>query len=160
MRMSDLLSGTKLRMTTLNKPLMPTEKDVLMARESQRQIGCMKFGRKESIGMQIEGKLISVPVSVARLLIQALSRMAEGKALAMIPLDEEVSPQDAAELLNVSRPFAAKLFDEGAFPSRKVGTHRRALTSDVLAYKQREKEARLKVLDELAAEGQHLHMGH
>jgi len=119
MRMSDLLSGTKLRMTTLNKPLMPTEKDVLMARESQRQIGCMKFGRKESIGMQIEGKLISVPVSVARLLIQALSRMAEGKALAMIPLDEEVSPQDAAELLSASRPFAAKFLMKARSPASR-----------------------------------------
>ena len=147
-------------MHTLSETLVPSEKEVMMARESRRQIGSMKFGRKESVGMQIEGKQVSVPVGAARLLIPAISNMAEGKALAMIPLEDEVSPQEAAELLNVSRPFAAKLFDEGAFPSRKVGTHRRALTMDVLAYKQREKEARLKVLDDLAAEGQRLNMGY
>ena len=73
---------------------------------------------------------------------------------------EEVSPQEAAEILKVSRPYAAKLFDDGAIPSRRVGTHRRALTADVLAYKQREKEARLAVLDELAAEGLRLKMGY
>ena len=74
-------------------------------------------------------------------------------------LAEEISFQEAAEILKVSRPCAAKLFDEGAIPSRCVGTHRLALTSDVMAYKQREKAARLKVLDELAAEGQRLNMG-
>jgi excisionase family DNA binding protein len=95
-----------------------------------------------------------------RMMIAAVARLAEGKAVAMMPVEDEVSPQEAAEILKVSRPYAAKLFDEGAIPSRRVGTHRRALTSDVLAYKQREKAARLKVLDELAAEGQRLNMGY
>jgi excisionase family DNA binding protein len=160
LQMCDRMTQRKVNMLIPNEPLVPTEKDVLMAQESQRQIGRMKFGRKASVGMQIEGKLVSVPVGLARLLIEALGRMAEGKSIAMIPLEHEVFPQDAAELLNVSRPYAAKLFDEGAIPSRRVGTHRRALTSDVLAYKQREKEARLKVLDELVTQGQSLNMGY
>lgn len=147
-------------MPTLLEPHVPTKKEVLMARESRRQIGSLKFGKKDSIGLQIEGKQVSIPVGVFRLLMQAISGMAEGKAVAMVPVEEEVSPQEAAELLNVSRPYAAKLFDEGAIPSRRVGTHRRALTKDVLAYKQREKEARIKVLDELVAESQRLNLGY
>ena len=146
-------------MSHFSEPIVPTAKDVLIAQESQRQIGGMKFGRKESVGLQIEGCQVSIPVAAARLLIQALSRFAEGKSIAMIPLEDEVSPQEAAELLNVSRPYAAKLFDEGAIPSRRVGTHRRALTGDVLAYREREREARLRALDELAAEGQRLDLG-
>ncbi len=67
--------------------------------------------------------------------------------------------QKAAEILKVSRPYAAKLFDERAIPRRCEGTHLRALTADVLARKQREKKARLAVLDELAAEGQRLKLG-
>jgi hypothetical protein len=63
-------------------------------------------------------------------------------------------------MLQVSRSYAAKLFDERAIPSRRVGTYLRALTADVLAYKQREEEARLAVLDELAAEGQKLKLGY
>ncbi len=147
-------------MNALTHPLVPTKKDMLVAQESRRQIGGMKFGRRESVGLQIEGKDFSVPVGLARMMIEALAQLAEGKAVAMMPVEEEISPQEAAEILKVSRPYAAKLFDEGAIPSRRVGTHRRALTSDVLAYKQREKEARLKVLDELAAEGQRLNMGY
>lgn len=160
MQICAIMKQRKVHMLTINEPLIPTEKEVRMARESQRQMGSLRFEKSDSIGMQIEGTSVSIPVGAFRLLIEAISGMAEGKAIAVIPVDEEVSPQEAAELLNVSRPFAAKLFDEGAIPSRKVGTHRRALTKDVLAYRQREKDARLKVLDELAVEAQRLNMGY
>jgi excisionase family DNA binding protein len=95
-----------------------------------------------------------------RMMIAAVARLADGEEVAMMPVEEEVSPQEAAEILEVSRPYAAKVFDQGAFPSRRVGTHRRALTADVLAYKQRGKEVRLAVLDELGAEGQRYKMGY
>lgn len=147
-------------MSALSETLVPTERDVIVAKESQRQIGGLKFGKKESVAVRIEGKEVSVPSAFMRMMIGALAQVAEGKAVAIMPVEEEVSPQEAAEILKVSRPYAAKLFDEGAIPSRRVGTHRRALTADVLAYKQREKEARLAVLDELAAEGQRLKMGY
>ncbi len=147
-------------MSALSEALVPTERDVIVAKESQRQIGGMKFGKRESVAVRIEGKEVSMPSAFMRMMIGALAQVAEGKAVAIMPVEEEVSPQEAAEILKVSRPYAAKLFDEGAIPSRRVGTHRRALTADVLAYKQREKEARLAVLDELAAEGQRLKMGY
>ncbi|MBK8094850.1 MAG: helix-turn-helix domain-containing protein [Verrucomicrobiaceae bacterium] len=147
-------------MPALSEALVPTERDVIVAKESQRQMGGMKFGRKESVAVQIDGKEVAVPVGMMQMMIAAVARLAEGKAVAMMPVEEEISPQEAAEILKVSRPYAAKLFDEGAIPSRRVGTHRRALSADVLAYKQREKEARLAVLDELAAEGQRLKMGY
>lgn len=59
----------------------------------------------------------------------------------------------------VSRPFMVKLLDTKALPSRKVGVQRRVKIQDVLAYKAREKAARIKVLQELAAEGQRLNLG-
>lgn len=74
-----------------------------------------------------------------RMMIATVTRLSEGKAVAMMPMEQEVSPQEAAEILRVSRPYAAKLFDEGAIPSRRVGTHRRALTADVLAHQQRDR---------------------
>ena len=147
-------------MLTLDKSLIPNQQDVLMAQETHRQLGGISLGQKDSLRMQIEGKMVAIPMAAARLLLDAISRMAEGKSMAVIGLEDEISPQEAAELLNVSRPFAAKLFDEGVFPSRKVGTHRRALASDVMAYKEREKLARLKALDELAAQSQRLNLGY
>lgn len=143
-------------MINLNEP--PTETEIRQAKELALQLG--DPGADDPVDMEIGGKSISISMKVVRPLIEVLGKMAEGKSVAIFALDDEVSPQEAAKLLNVSRPFATRLFDEGAIPSRKVGTHRRALVSDVLTYKQREKEARLKVLDELAAEGQRLNMGY
>ena len=74
--------------------------------------------------MQIDGKEVALPVGVMRMMIAAVARLAEGKAVAMMPVEDEVSPQDAAEILKVSRPYAAKLFDEGAIPSRRSPTSR------------------------------------
>lgn len=147
-------------MLTLDKSLIPNQRDVLLAKETHRQLGGVSLGQKESVWMQIEGKMVAIPVAAARLMLDIISRMADGKSMAVIGLDDEVSPQEVAEMLHVSRPFASKLFDEGAFPSRKVGTHRRALASDVLAYKESEKLARLKALDELAAQSQRLNLGY
>jgi excisionase family DNA binding protein len=142
------------------RSLIPTQRDVLVAKESRRLMKAGRLGRRSAGAVLVNGKSVAIPAGVMRLMESAIAHFAEGKAVAIVPLDEEISPQEAARLLNVSRPYAAKLFDEGAIPSRRVGTHRRALTGDVLAYKQREKEARLRALDQLAAEGQRLKLGY
>lgn len=147
-------------MLTINKPVVPSEQDMKLAQESQRQLGGVEFAKNEPMTLQIDGKSIAVPAGIAAVMKELIRRMAEGKAVAVVPLEEEISPQEAAELLGVSRPYAAKLFDQGAIPSRRVGTHRRALIGDVLAYRQREKEARLRALDELSEESQRLGMGY
>lgn len=146
-------------MKTLSTAPHISQADRIMAKKSSLLFKKMKFGKTNATGMKINGETVPFPKAAYRLFMGALDNIAKGQPVAVVSLDEEVSTQEAAELLNVSRPYVAKLFDEGAIPSRKVGTHRRALTSDVLAYKQREKEARLKVLDELAAEGQRLNLG-
>ena len=74
-------------------------------------------------------------------------------------MEHEIGTQEAAEMLKVSRPFMVKLLDSKALPSRKVGVQRRIKMQDILAYKEREKAARIKVLQELAAEGQRLNLG-
>jgi len=104
-----------------------------------------------------------LPEATLRLVAEAVENLAEGRSVTLVTGDEgedEISPQEAATILGVSRPFASRLFDEGAIPCRRVGTHRRALRSDVVAYREREKEARKRVLDELAAEGQRLNLGY
>jgi excisionase family DNA binding protein len=95
-----------------------------------------------------------------RLLAEALRQVAMGKGVVVLPLDAEISTQQAADILNVSRPYLVGLLEENEIPFRRVGSRRRVRLLDVLNYKRRNDEERMKVLDELAAQAQELNMGY
>jgi len=76
-----------------------------------------------------------LPPSVARLLMDILKQTAAGNAVALVPVETEVTTQQAADLLNVSRPFVVGLVENGTLPAHMVGKHRRLSLRDVLAYK-------------------------
>jgi len=79
-----------------------------------------------------EGQEITLPDSILRLVYEALSSAATGKRLRLVEEDEEVSPEKAAEFLQVSRPHLVKLLDGGEIPFHYVGTHRRITMSDLI----------------------------
>jgi len=96
-----------------------------------------------------DGKEISLPDAVYSIMRQAVHLMASGQAVSLVPLERELTSQQAADILNVSRPFLIKLLDQGEIPYIKVGSHRRIQFQDLMAYKQQRGLKRRQSLQEL-----------
>ncbi len=101
--------------------------------------------------LSIDGEEVVVPQSVLQLLGGALATLANGEGFTLLPAHAELTTQQAAELLNVSRPFVIRLLDEGKIEHRLVGTHRRIKTFSLLAYLREDDAQRHAAADELSA---------
>ncbi len=84
----------------------------------------------------------------------------EGNPISLISIHEELKTQEAAELLNVSRPYLVSLLEGGELPYRKVGTEYDVPAKDIISYKTKIDKARLKALEELSGQAQDLNMGY
>jgi excisionase family DNA binding protein len=90
-----------------------------------------------------------LPKPIARDVVTLLEAYADGRTLVMAAADEEVGAQEAASILNLSRPTVVKFLDEGRIPSRRPGKHRRVRMSDLIAFRARLEQDRAAALDEL-----------
>jgi len=144
--------------------IIPSHKDSRLAKESGRVLSDYIKSTKEPIFQLLKkGKTsgsILIPAYALRLLLVILSQMAKGNAVTIIPVHGELTTQEAADLLNVSRPFLVNLLEEKKIPFRRVGSRRRVLAKDVLHYKEETDKKRLAVLDELAKDAQKHNMGY
>lgn len=141
-------------------PVAPTEHDSRLARESSRRLS--PYAKKD-LRVRVtdgDGPDIELPAAAVQLLVHLLTQMAEGNAITLMPIHAELTTQQAADVLNVSRPFLVDQLENGLIPFRKVGSHRRLRLKDVLAYKQSMDRNRRQALDELAAQAQELNMGY
>lgn len=95
------------------------------------------------------GHELPLPHSVYRVLEQVVHEMARGNAVRVLPVKAELFTQQAADLLNVSRPHLVKLLERGEIPYHRAGSHRRVVLEDLLVYKKRRDQERLEDLDEI-----------
>jgi excisionase family DNA binding protein len=96
-----------------------------------------------------DGDEIEIPLSVFQILRRVIDHMMHGRAISIVPVNKELSTQEAADILNVSRPFLVNQLEAGAIPFIKVGTHRRIRFIDLMEYKKRRDEARRRGLAEI-----------
>ncbi|WP_440905556.1 helix-turn-helix domain-containing protein [Catenovulum sp. SX2] len=142
---------------------LPTSDEIDVAKRSSRTLA--KYASVDRVQMSISGSngesdQFVLPGHVMQILLDVLSEMSNGNAISLIPHNQEVSTQEAANILNVSRPFLIKLLEGGNIPFHKIGTHRRVKLQDILTYKQQIDEKRNHVLDELSELSQSEGMGY
>jgi excisionase family DNA binding protein len=142
----------------------PNVTEATLARETSHRLATL-LGEQATYQIQFvdndqRSEPLTIPAAAMQLLAEALAEMANGHSVTLLPVQTELSTQQAADMLNVSRPYLIGLLEKGELPFHKVGTHRRLRLQDVLLYKQQVFAARLTVLDELAAEAQKLNMGY
>lgn len=149
--------------TSSNVVQLPTDQEVEEAKVSSRTLS--KYADADRVQLSIKGSNnesdeLILPGHALQLLLDVLSEMSRGNAISIMPIHAELSTQEAANILNVSRPFLVGLLENKQIPFHKVGTHRRVFAKDVIEYKQRIDADRVAALDKLAEESQKLGMGY
>ncbi|CAI2799254.1 MULTISPECIES: helix-turn-helix domain-containing protein [Pseudomonas] len=149
----------------LPKTILPLEKEVEAAVQGQRELASLLSTKFETQRIDIFDKedkphTLVLPTSALRLLVDILGELAIGNAVKVVPVHAELTSQEAADLLNVSRPHLVKMLEEGAIPFTKTGRHRRIRFSDLMAFKQRRDEESQEAMEALAQQAQELGMGY
>ncbi len=147
--------------TQIHETTTPTAADSRLARESLTWIDQVLEAGPADLCFRVQGNEqpgaeVRLPASAVRLLKDILKEMARGHAVTFLPLQAELTTQQAADLLQVSRPYLVGLLEAGRIPFRRVGQHRRVRLDDLLAYRREDDVARRRVADELTAEAQEL----
>ena len=122
----------------------------------------IKSSRKKGVKIKIQetGEFITIPKKALTLLSAIIQNMAEGKSISIVPSNSEVSTQQAADMLNVSRPHLVKLLEAKKIPFKNVGSHRRILLKDIMEYKELLAKQRETQLDFLSNQAQDLNLGY
>jgi excisionase family DNA binding protein len=147
------------------EPSAPTAQETEMARISGPMLARLAdTGEAVRVRLPLEEQggepsEVILPASAIRLLSRILAAMATGHSVSVVPNEAELTTQQAADLLGVSRPYLIRLLEADHIPFHKVGAHRRIRLNDLLEYREK-RVARLRALEELAAQAQELDMGY
>lgn len=102
------------------------------------------------------GTQLEIPPSVHQVLTRVVHELAQGNAVAVMPVHAQLTTQQAADLLGVSRPYLVDLLEHGAIPFARPGKHRRLMLADLIEYKRQHELVRREALDEANAEAERL----
>jgi excisionase family DNA binding protein len=140
---------------TVTKTTLPAKREVQAAVEGQRALAAFMATRYKTQHIQIfddknQAHEVELPTSALRLLADILAELAEGNAVKVMPVHAELTTQEAADMLNVSRPHLVKLLEEGSLAFHKTGKHRRVRFADLMDFKAQRERASEDAMAELA----------
>ena len=134
------------------EPVLLPDAETREVRELESFLAEIPPGEVRLVGPS--GGRIKMPASVHRLVASMVHELARGNAVTITPVRAELTTQQAADLLNMSRPFLVQLLESGAIPFYRVGTHRRVRLEDVMAYRNARSQERRTALADMAREAQ------
>ena len=138
---------------------VPTPAEARVAQESSRVLARARPDRELHVSLG-NGETVPLPRAAARLLTYLLTEMGEGNAVTLIPIHAELTTQEAADYLRVSRPYLISLLEKGAIKHHKVGTHRRVVFADLKRFKDAADAESKRAMERLAEQAQKLNMGY
>ncbi len=144
---------------------LPSAEEAALAKTSSQALSAVLETRAASQTVSVTDKqgtvhTVQMPVNALRLLVYVLTELGEGNTVKLVSVHAELTTQEAADMLNVSRPTLIKLLDEGRIRFHRTGNRRKVRFVDVLQYKQTLEQNRLRALDELTALDQELGLGY
>lgn len=133
--------------------LMPSQEEQTLAAASSEQLEALIEVNEAELSFVVGGekRTLRIPSVALKMLVEAITHIARGNAITIAPIHMELTTQQGADILGVSRPFFVKLLEEGKIPFRRPHNHRRVRLQDVLDFKEREDALRRQALDELTA---------
>ncbi|MBX2809452.1 MAG: helix-turn-helix domain-containing protein [Cellvibrionaceae bacterium] len=151
-------------MSLLQKKL-PTPEEAALAKLSSRELSAFLETEADSQAVSITDKAgilhaVEIPVSALRLLVEVLTQLGEGNTVNLIPVHAQLTTQEGADMLNISRPTFIKLLNNKKIPYHRIGNRRKVALSDLLNYKHDIDKKRLESLSELSALDQAMRMGY
>lgn len=144
---------------------LPSAEEVALAKVGSQELSAVlesscDIQHFEVMGKDGETHSVQLPSSAVQLMIEVLTQLGQGNSVNITPIHAELTTQEAADLLNMSRPTFIKLLDEGTLPHTRSGNRRKVAFVDVMSYKQSLDEKRQCALDELSSLDQELGLGY
>ena len=141
---------------------LPDHETAKLARVSAAELGLLldQSPNSDRAHVIIDGQDLVLPLQALVLLRNLLTELARGNAATIVPLNAKLTTQQAADILNVSRPYLIGLLEKGELQFTKVGTHRRILFEDLMAYKNMMKERSSSAMDQLVEIAQEAKLGY
>ncbi len=158
-------SESSMSNTPLFKMTLPVECERKAAVQGQRALAAYLATKFETQSIHIfddqnRAHQVELPTSALRLLVDVLAELADGNAVQVVPIHAELTTQEAADLLNVSRPHLVKLLEDGLLPFHKTGKHRRVRFADLIQFKTERERVSGQAMEELAKQAQELALGY
>lgn len=147
---------------TIQSQVLPDSESTALARASAEELSRLlgQMPKSERARVQLDGIDLILPRQALALLRDLLVEMAQGNAVTIVPTHAELTTQEAANILNVSRPHLIQLLEDGVMPFSRTGTHRRIRYQDLMVYRDQRNMDSESTLDELVSQAQEHDMGY